>query len=49
MFPTKYRLWANVEICGTAGKAIDDNTIRRMRIACWTAKATGTNSESVIL
>ena len=34
---------------GRVGQAIDDNTIRRMRIACWITKATDTHSEYVIL
>jgi formylmethanofuran dehydrogenase subunit E-like metal-binding protein len=33
----------------TARQATDDNTIRRMRFACWIAKATDTHSEYVIL
>jgi len=43
------RLWDNVERCGTAGQATDDNTVRRMRFACWIPKATNTHSEYVIL
>ena len=31
-----------------AGQATVDNKIRRMRFACWTPKATNTNSEYVI-
>jgi hypothetical protein len=34
---------------GGIGKATDDNIIRRMRVACWITKATGTHSEYVIL
>jgi len=34
---------------GTAGQATDGNIIWRMRIACWTSKATDTHSEHVIL
>ena len=34
---------------GTAGLATDDNIIRRMRFACWIAKATDIHSEYVIL
>jgi len=41
-------LW-NVEKCGTARKATDDNIIRRMRFARWMAKATDTHSEYAIL
>jgi hypothetical protein len=35
--------------CSTARRATDDNKIRRMRIACWTPKATNTHSEHVTL
>jgi hypothetical protein len=38
-----------VEKYGTARQATDDNTIRRMRFACWVTKATGTHSEYVVL
>jgi hypothetical protein len=34
---------------GTARQATDDNTIQRMRFACWITKATDTHSEYVIL
>jgi hypothetical protein len=34
---------------GRAGQATGDNIIRRMRFACWIAKATDTHSEYVIL
>jgi hypothetical protein len=34
---------------GTARQATDDNIIRRMRFACWIAKATDTHSQYVIL
>ena len=34
---------------GTAGETIDDNIIRRMRIACWVSKATDIQSEYLIL
>jgi hypothetical protein len=34
---------------GTTRQATDDNIIRRMRFACWIAKATYTHSECVIL
>jgi hypothetical protein len=40
-------LWDNVEKYDTARQATD-NTIRRMRIAYWTTKATGTRSGYVI-
>ena len=33
---------------GTARQATDDSVIRRMRVACWITKATGTHSEYVI-
>jgi hypothetical protein len=36
------RLLENVEKCGTARQATDDNIIRRMRFACWITKATNT-------
>jgi hypothetical protein len=42
-------LWDNVENYGTAKQATDDNTIRRMRFACWVIKATDTDSEHVIV
>jgi len=38
-----------VENYGTARQAADDNIKRRMRIACWTTKATNTHSEYAIL
>jgi hypothetical protein len=38
-----------VETYDTAGVATDDNTIRRMRLACQINKATDTHSEHVIL
>ena len=34
--------------CGTAGQAIDEDIIQRMRIACWIPKATNSHSEYVI-
>ena len=41
----------NVEKCGAAGQATDDNKIRRMRFACWITKATDTrrNMEYLLL
>jgi hypothetical protein len=39
-----HRLWDNVEKYGTARQATDGNIIRRMRFACCTTKATGTDS-----
>jgi hypothetical protein len=41
-------LWDHVEKCGTAGQATDDNTIWRMRNACWIPEATDTHWECVI-
>jgi hypothetical protein len=41
------RLRDNVEKCGAATQATDDNIIRRMRFACWITKATDTHSEYV--
>ena len=34
--------------CGRTRQAKDDNTIRRMRLACWKTKATDTHAEYVI-
>jgi hypothetical protein len=34
---------------GKARQATDDNTLRRIRFACWTTKATDTHSEYVKL
>ena len=48
-FRQSYRLWDNVEKYDTAGQITDDNTIRRMRFACWINKAINTNTEHVIL
>jgi hypothetical protein len=47
-FRKSRRLWDNVEKYGRSGQATDDNTIRRMRFACWITKATNTHSEYVI-
>jgi hypothetical protein len=41
-------LWDDVEKYGTARQATDDNIVWHMRFACWTRKATNTNSEYVI-
>jgi len=41
------RLWDNFEKYGTAVMFTDDNTIQRMRMACWIIKATDTHSEYV--
>jgi hypothetical protein len=38
-----------VEKFSNAGQTTDDNTLWRMRIACWIPKATNTHSEYVIL
>jgi len=38
-----------VRKCDTERQATDDNTIWRMRFACWITKATDTQSEYVIL
>jgi hypothetical protein len=48
-FQNPCRLWDNMEKYGTARQATDDNTIWRMRFACWISKATDTLSEYVIL
>jgi len=44
-----YCLRNNVEKYCTAGQATDDKTVRHMRTACWTTKATNTHSEYVTL
>jgi hypothetical protein len=49
VFRKSCRLWDNVEKYDTATQATDNNIIRRMRIACWISKATGTDSEYAIL
>jgi len=43
------RLWAKVEKLCRARQVTDDTTIRRMRSACWTTRATNTRSEYVTL
>jgi hypothetical protein len=50
LFPQKsYRLGKNVKKkFGKARQATNDNIIRRMRFACWIAKATKTHPEYVI-
>jgi hypothetical protein len=52
-FQKSCRVQDNVEKYGTVGQATDDNTVRRMRFACWITKATHkhthTRSEYVIL
>jgi hypothetical protein len=39
----------NVENYGTTSHTTDDNTIRRMRFACWINEATATHAEYIIL
>jgi len=50
-FPKKKTclLGGNMEKCGSAGQATDDNITRCVRFTCWITKATGTHSEYVIL
>jgi hypothetical protein len=48
-FWRSFRLWDNVKKYSRARWAINDNVIRRMRVARWISKATGTHSEYVIL
>jgi hypothetical protein len=43
----KHATYNNVEKYGTAGQALDDNIIRRMRFVCWIIKAANTRSEYV--
>jgi hypothetical protein len=40
-------LWHNEEEYGGAGQATADNTIRRMRFACWITKATDTHTHKI--
>jgi hypothetical protein len=47
-FQKSCRLLDNVDKC-RAGQVTDDNIIRRMHLACWIPKATGTHCEYVIL
>ena len=49
VFRKSCHLWDNVEKCGTARQATDENIIRRMRFACRITKATDTYSWYVIL
>jgi hypothetical protein len=44
-----WRLLANVEKYGTARQATDDNTMRRMRMACWITKTTDTPLKYLII
>jgi len=46
--PSKVVPW-DVEKYGTAGQATDDNTIWRVRFACWISKATDARSEYAIV
>ena len=48
LFRKSRRLWDNFEKCDRARQATDD-TLRRMRFACWITKATDTHSDYVIL
>jgi hypothetical protein len=48
-FPKIVLLKDNVEKYGIAGQATNENTIWRMRIACWITKATDIHSEYVII
>jgi hypothetical protein len=50
LFFTKLRFWwNNVEKYCTVAQANDNDTIWRMRFACWIKKTTNTNSEYVTL
>ena len=48
-FENRAVYWDNLEKMGRARQAADDNITRSMRFACWTAKATDTQSEHVTL
>jgi hypothetical protein len=48
LFRKSWLLWDNVENYGRARQATGDTIMRRMRLACWIAKATDTHSEYVI-
>jgi hypothetical protein len=48
-FRKSRRLWDNVGKCGTVRQAIDEDTTRRMHVACWIHKATNSHSEYVII
>jgi hypothetical protein len=43
------RVWQNVEKCCRDTQATNDNTIWRIRFACWITKATNTQSECEII
>jgi hypothetical protein len=48
-FGKSYRLYDNeVKLC-RAGQATDDNTMRRMRFACWIVKTTYPQAEHTII
>ena len=48
-FRKSYRFWGNVKKYGIARQPMDDNIIRRMRLASRITKATDTHSECVII
>jgi hypothetical protein len=48
-FRKSYRVCKNVKKFGKARQATNGNIMRRMRFACWIAKATETHSKYVIL
>jgi hypothetical protein len=48
LFRKSHRLYDNVEKYDRAGKAIDGNTIERMRFASWIAKSTNTHIVYII-
>jgi len=48
LFRKSCHLRDNVEIYGTVGQATDDNTIRRMQLACQIPKATDKHPKYVI-
>ena len=41
-----FRLWDNVEKCGIARQATDDNVAWGMSFACWVPKATNTHTHT---
>jgi len=47
--PESCRLWDNVEKHGRPTHVADDNTLLRMRFACWVSKTTNTQSEYVVI
>ena len=48
-FWNSIRLWDNVEKCGWAREAADNDTIRRMRFECWVIKVAYVRSVCVVL